>query len=102
MYSDKITPRALELGEVGSFVNEKLLFKKEYADEEGGDDAAAWPYRWGKLVSPEVVDGMVTLAIDPEMDQKAIPLVEVRACVGGVRVDVMVTLAIDPEMDRGP
>ena len=54
----------------------RVFFPKEYAEE---DDGAPEAFRSGKLLSAALSDaGALKVAIDPELDQREIPLVDVR------------------------
>ena len=67
-----MTPRPLQKEEVAAYHGHKVLFARKHVED---DDPAA--HRWGKLMSEKVKSGMVTVSVDPEREEKLMPIADV-------------------------
>eukprot|EP00966_Prymnesium_polylepis_P286379 6615613-Prymnesium_polylepis.1 len=67
-----MTPRPLQPDEVAAYCGHKVLFARKHVED---DEPAA--HRWGKLMSEKVKSGMVTVSVDPEREEKAMPITDV-------------------------
>ena len=67
-----MAPRPLQPAEVTAYHGHKVLFDRKHAED---DDPAA--HRWGKLMSAKVKSGMPTVSVDPEHEEKVMPIADV-------------------------